>query len=212
MAVIQQWNQFQTTTGRFKEKSYDGDYMKAGKIAEKISLDFLADHPDVIGVKDISEIEVIQTADADALIKLRQGTNPLAEFKSDAHMGITSNVLIEVLRINHRAPQESAGVLGWSLRTEVRWIFVFGPRTGYLYQFKTADLRRAFQNYTEQVRENTKLHWVSTDRVKSTLCVLMPLKYCHGTFQVHDVLHYARRYIEGIDKLRLRFAPEPLEF
>lgn len=199
-------------TGRFKPKSYSGDYMRAGELAEKIVRDWLLEHPEVVGVVDVSQLREIQRIDTDIIVKLNDGTHPLAEIKWDRHLGVSGKVLLEVLRFNHKAPQEAAGVLGWTLRTEARWILYFAPALACVYQFKTAELRRCLQAYTDSRRAETEFIWVDTDRVKSTLCVLLPEADCGSAYQVHDVIEYARRYIPNIDQLRLRFAPQPLQF
>lgn len=199
-------------TGRFKPKSYDGDYMKAGHLAETIVRDWLRAHPEVLEVDDLTEVYQIQRTDMDITVRMRDGTHPLAEIKWDRHLGSTGKVLIEVLRFNHRAPQEAAATLGWTLRTEARWILYYAPRYAYVYQFKTAELRKHFQAYTELHRVNTEFVWISTDRIKSTLCIALPLAQCQGSFRVHDVVEFARPHMPQIDQLRLRFAPETLQW
>jgi len=199
-------------TGRFKARSYDGDYMKAGKIAEKVIIDWLTSHPDVIEVEDLRDVCEIQHTDMDITVRLRDGTHPLAEIKWDRHLGSTGKVLVEVLRLNHKAPTSVAGVLGWTLRTEARWILYFAPRFGYVYQFQTDALRHCLQCYTDAVRADTEFTWISTDRVKSTLCILLPLTACVGAFTVHDVIEFTRPHLPAIDQYRLRFAPEPLQW
>lgn len=200
----------QVRTGAFKPKSYDGDYMKLGQLGQNIVFDWLREHPEVVAVHDATELKLLQIADADALLCLRDGETPLAEIKTDSWLGRTPNVLVEVLRINHIALPEHAVNLGWTGRTVARWIMYVAISTGYVYQFSTARLRQRFQNYTGRMRQNTQFAFIPTDKTKSTIAVLMPLKECGGAYRVHDVLPYAKRYIPNIEQDRLRFAPESL--
>lgn len=202
----------QTTSGKFKAKSYAGDLMRVGDLAEAIVRDWLQAHPDVLGLVDLSRLAPFQRTDMDLAIRLQDGTHPIAEVKWDRNLGVSPYILVEVLRLNHQAPPEAAGALGWTLRTEARWILYFAPKLALVYQFKTDMLRRRVQQYTAQARHDTQFCWVSTDAVKSTLNLLLPVQACQGAFRVHDVIAYARRHIPAIDQLRLQFAPESLRW
>ena len=99
----------QTTTGADKARSYSGDYMAAGKKAEEIVMRYLQSKPYIIGLNDFRELRAVQEADVDIAIKTIDGRVTLAEIKSDWHLGVSGNVLFEVLRINHTAPPERSG-------------------------------------------------------------------------------------------------------
>lgn len=177
----------QTTTGSTKERSYSGDYMAAGKKAEEIVMKFLTDKPYIIGVSDFRQLKAIQEADVDIAIKTIDGRVTLAEIKSDWHLGVSGNVLFEVLRINHTAPPEKCLTLGWSGRTPATWILYYAPQVNKIYQFKTDDLRAAFQEYTKDARKGTYIDKVITDNIKMTINVLIPWKYCQNIARIYDV-------------------------
>ncbi len=217
MGIAQTTSPTAPVVSRYKERSYDGDYMKAGRLAERIVMDWLVNHPEVVEVDDLSHLRQLQRVDSDCAVCLRDGTTPLAEIKWDRWLGIKGNVLVEVLRLNHKGPSEVAGVLGWTLRTPARWILYYAPNLAQVYQFQTEQLRQSLQRYTEEMREKTRFSWVCTDRIKSARNSLVPVAYCEGAFRVHDVLKYAERYapdsIPEVMQLRLRyFAGESLQW
>ena len=174
-------------TGADKERSYNGDYMEDGRIAEQIVMTWLRRNSSVIGVDDWRELQVVREADVDCAVKLRDGRVRLAEIKSDKHLGVSGNVLFEVLRINHTCMSEKACVLGWSARSPATYFLYYAPEVKAIYVCRPDDLRSAFQNYTKNARKKTALCWVDTDRIKSTLNVLIPWEQCKQVFQVYDV-------------------------
>lgn len=182
----------QTTTGADKARSYSGDYMAAGKKAEEIVMRYLQTNPYIIGINDFRQLRAIQEADVDIAIKTIDGRVTLAEIKSDWHLGVSGNVLFEVLRINHTAPPDRSGTLGWSCRTPANYILYYAPQVHKIYKFKTCDLRAAFQRYTEEARKGTDIRkWVSvvkTDEIKTTINVLIPWKYCESIATIYSDL------------------------
>ena len=178
------------TPSASKERSYNGDYMKVGKKAEEIVLAFLKSRPDVLGVNDFRELRAVQEADIDFAIKTADGRVTLAEVKSDRHMGITGNVLYEVLRMNHTCIPEKSCVLGWSARTPAQYIFYYSPKLKKLYQFRSEQLRKAFQKYTQDVRK-PNFNFVPTDKIKTTLNVLIPISYWKNIVKIYDLSVFA---------------------
>jgi len=175
------------TTGADKQRSYNGDYMAAGKYAEAICLEFVKRSPSVLAIEDTRNLRVLREADVDCVMHLYDGRCHLAEFKSDAHLGVTGNVLFEVLRVNHTAPPEKSCVLGWSARSPAKFLLYFAPEKRCIYLCTFDGLRGAFQRYTRDQRKRTRLDWVNTDSIKSTVNVLIPWGYCEEVFTVHDV-------------------------
>ena len=178
------------TPSASKERSYNGDYMKVGKKAEEIVLAFLKSRPDVLGVNDFRELRAVQEADIDFAIKTIDGRVTLAEVKSDRHMGITENVLYEVLRMNHTCIPEKSCVLGWSARTPAQYILYYSPKLKKLYQFRSEQLRKAFQKYTQDVRK-PNFDFVPTDKIKTTLNVLIPISYWKNIVKIYDLSVFA---------------------
>jgi hypothetical protein len=174
-----------TTTGSDKPRSYSGDYMELGRKGSNIVLDWLCQRPQVIGVIDWRDVKVVQEIDVDFAIKTRDGRIVLAEVKTDSHLGVSGNVLFEVLRLNHRAPLEHCLTLGWGGRSPAQYFLLYAPVPHVIYQCKAADFRQVFQSYTGKTRKQTRLTWVNTDDVKSTLNVLIPWKYCKDIFTIH---------------------------
>ena len=173
------------TTGATKDRSYSGDYMKEGIAAQEIVLDFLRKRPDVIGVDDLSELKVMQEADVDCMIKTSDGLVTLAEIKSDKHIGVSGNILFEVLRINHTAQPDHCVTLGWSARTPAKYLIYFSPVLNKIFVISSNELRSAMQRYTKDSRKRTNINYVETDSIKSTVNILIPQRYCK--FSIFDL-------------------------
>jgi len=167
------------------ERSYNGHYMKAGQAAEARVLGWLEVHSGVIGVEDLRGLRQMREADVDCSVQLVDGRMVLAEIKSDWHLGVSGNVLFETLRINHTAPPDRAVTLGWSARTPARWILYYAPQKDCIYQISTDDLRSGLQAYTSELRSRSRLSYVETDRIKSTVNVLIPERFV--AHRVHEL-------------------------
>ncbi len=176
----------QVTTGADKPRSYEGDYMEAGRKAEEIVLGFLRELPSVLALEDTRNLRVMREADVDCVLHLYDGTCLLAEIKSDSHLGVSGNVLFEVLRINHTCGPDRACVLGWSARSPATWLIYYAPSANRIYVCRFDDLRRVFQRHTQTKRKATRLSWVDTDAIKSTVNVLIPWEECKDIFRVYD--------------------------
>lgn len=170
-----------------RKRSYDGAYQAAGKKAEGIVIDWLRGRPWVIGLEDLRDDRVMRQADVDLSIQIMDGRNPLAEIKSDWHLGKSGNVLFEVLRINHTAPHDRAATLGWSARSPATWLLFYAPQVAAIYMWRFEDYRKAFQNYTKDIRKGARLDYVETDHIKSTVNVLVPWRYCEASCQIFPV-------------------------
>jgi ribosomal protein L19 len=179
------------TPSASKERSYNGEYMQVGKQAEEIVLSFLKSRPDVLGVNDFRDLRAVQEADIDFAIKTRDGRVTLAEVKSDRHVGMTGNILFEVLRINHTCISEKSCVLGWSARTPAQFILYYSPQLKRLYQFRSEQLRKAFQQYSRDNRKKMRIDVVPTDKIKTTINVLIPKPYWQNIVHIHDLSDFA---------------------
>ncbi|MBN1287861.1 MAG: hypothetical protein JXB47_20855 [Anaerolineae bacterium] len=204
--------QLTVTTGAHKAPSYSGDYMAAGRQAEEIVIAWLHDRPQVLGVDDFRALRVVQEYDVDVGIKTADGRTLLAEIKSDRHLGKTGNVLFELLRINHTCHTDHAGALGWSLRSPATWLLYYAPAAGQVWQCRFDSFRRVFQHYTHQVRTDSaeflrRSRVVLTDRIKTTVNLLIPLERCalagKPIFTVHTLdlaqVEATRRRLSGND-------------
>lgn len=170
-----------------QERSYRGRYMQAGEEAEEIVFQWLLKQPYVVELKDLRGSKPVQDTDIDAAIFLRDGRTVLAEIKSDRHLGVSDNILFEVLRIQHTAEPVRCAVLGWSVRSPAQWLIYYAPSVNKIYQVSFEDLRKVFQAYTRAERDKVKTIWVNTDNIKSTLNVLIPWSWCKEIFKVHDL-------------------------
>lgn len=168
---------FDTTPSADRKRSYDGGYMAAGKRAEEIVLEWLMTRPWVVDVEDLRPYRPMREADVDCSIALTDGRVTLAEIKSDRHLGVSKNFLFEVLRINHTAPPDAAVKLGWSARSPARYGLLYAPVTKIIHKISMDDYRAALQDYTKEVRRKTNISYVETDRIKSTVNILIPERF-----------------------------------
>lgn len=178
MKVSDVFPPFSTTTGRQKERSYNGDYMKLGREGESAVLRFLKQRPQVVGVADFRDLRVIQEADIDFAVSTRDGRVTLAEVKADSWLGTSGNLLCEVMRINHTCVPDRAGYLGWAFRSPAKWLLYYAPPSkNQIWQISFDDLRRGLQNYTREQRAQSNVKIVETDSIKTTFNILVPEKY-----------------------------------
>lgn len=178
-------------TGAAKQRSYNGDYMQRGKEAERIVMRFLEYNSNVIGVDDLRQLRVMRESDVDLSVKLMDGRVILAEIKSDWYLGVSGNVLFESLRINHTASPNAALTLGWSARSPANWLLYYAPQKKSLYIGSFGAFRSAMQKYTKDARKQTRIDYVETDSIKSTINILIPWRYCQDVFNIYDLTFYA---------------------
>lgn len=167
-------------------RSYNGHYHDVGKYAEELVLPWLKSHPDVLSVDDLRDLRPMQKADVDAILYTRDGLVALVEIKSDYHLGASGNILFEVLRINHTAPSDFCCALGWSARSPAKWLAIYAPQTECVWLASFEDYRDCFQTYTKNQRDKTRVIWVNTDSIKSTLNILIPYT-AMGCFTKHSI-------------------------
>lgn len=181
--------------GEENGKSYDGDMAKVGKNAEETVISWLKENPQILDVVDTRDVEVLQHADVDCIIKTVDGRHILAEIKSDQHIKDDKNVLFEAIRINHACNSDRAVTLAWTARSPAKWIFYFNPKTKKLYRCLLDDLRKAFQIHTRDKRVNTESRWINTDSTKSTFIFLIPYVNCSlsgkSIFTVYDLSNFS---------------------
>ncbi len=104
MDWIREPEKMNTTPSETRPRSYDGDYMAAGRAAEGIVMAWLHEQPQFIGVESLTGLRQLREADVDCSFSLSDGRVTFAEIKSDRWLGKTGRVLFEVLRINHKVP------------------------------------------------------------------------------------------------------------
>jgi hypothetical protein len=168
---------FDTIPSHDRKRSYNGGYMAFGTNTENGVIEWLKKLPWVDGVDDVRAVNALQGADVDCSIRLRDGRVVLAEIKGDQHLGRSPNFLFETLRINHTAFADKAVTLGWSARSPATSLLYYAPSTCSICHLTMNDFRRAMQNYTKVARGNTKLSYVETDAIKSTVNILIPSEY-----------------------------------
>jgi len=171
------------------KKSYSGDYMKVGIIAENIIIKFLNSKSNILEIIDKRYDEEYQRKEIDIIIKMNDERIIKCEIKSDWHLGVSGKVLFEVLRINHNTLDPSYAVnIGWSARTEADEVLYYAPQVNSIYRVTVNKLITAMQEYTQEARTDTFINIVPTDNIKSTVNILIPWKpYCENIFNIYKL-------------------------
>jgi hypothetical protein len=177
---------YKTTPSASRPRSYSGEYMQQGKEGERVVKEWLKTLPFVKSVLDVSDVEEKQRDEVDVEYELHDGRRLSGEIKTDNHLGVSGNFLVEVLRVNHTAPDEGAVTLGWFARSKAKYLFCYAPQVGKIYWGKFADLRRAFQEYAEKMRGKMTVSIVPTDAIKTTINFLVPLDVFGKVLKVED--------------------------
>ena len=167
-----------------RQRSYNGGYMDLGKKGETVVIEWLRKNPHILGVNDLRELRVMQEADVDCSISTKDGRVVLAEIKTDSHLGITENVLFEILRINHTAPPDKCLTLGWAARSPAKMLFYYAVNINKIYYCEFEKLRIAFQKYTKQKRKGSNINVVPTDNIKTTINILIPMEFVKDIFTI----------------------------
>lgn len=174
-------------TGSDKPRTYNGDYMELGKLGEGQVLRWLQSNTQVIGVDDLRDLRPMQTADVDCSIHLTDGRVHLAEIKTDSWLGKSDNMIFEVLRINHTAAPDLSCVLGWSAKSPARWIIWYAPAVNSIYLISSDDFRKAMQAYTNDNRASITMDYTPTDKIKSTVSILVPSRYWKSYTKIYKL-------------------------
>lgn len=175
-------------TGADKSRSYSGDYMAAGRASEELVLSWLVAKTNVVKLRDVSDHPEYQDKDVDLLVWLEGAPRELrCEVKRDEHLGQSGNVLFEFARIYHTTDPGLSVQLGWSVYSWADIFIYHAAATQQLWLCRADDLRRAFQRYSEEARRRIRFNPVATDRIKTTINVLIPEKYCKSVFTIYDV-------------------------
>lgn len=174
-------------TGTKKPRSYSGDYMDIGKQGEKVVIEWVKERPNVLGITDYREIREVHEADVDVGVRLYSGQICLAEIKTDTHLGISGNILNEVLRINHYAEHQYAGYLGWTLRSPAEWLLYYAPNRNRpaIYKAKFSDIRLVLQRFTKE--NDIQFQITRTDEIKTTYNFLIPESEYDGIFAIIEL-------------------------
>lgn len=168
------------------QRSYSGHYMDAGRNAEMIVMKWLRQRPSIIGIDDLRNLKAMREADVDASVRLYDGRIALVEIKSDWHLGVSGNILFEVLRINHTCSSEASCTLGWSARSPAKWLLFYAPQIDAIYMITFNDYRKGMQKFTRDVEPNKHIITVRTDAIKTTLNLLIPETYIQG-LKVYEI-------------------------
>lgn len=159
-----------------KSRSYNGDYMREGKEGESYVYDFLKSRSNVKNIDDLRDDPEWQQRDVDFRVRRHDASELLVDAKSDVHMGISPNVLFELLRINHTSDDFPVRY-GWSVASGAALFCIWSPPLMRLYRVWADDLRSAMRRYTDHARKNTRIDIVPTDRIKTTVNILIPRAY-----------------------------------
>jgi hypothetical protein len=180
-----------TTPSASRPRSYSGGYMDAGKVGEAIFLKFLRADPDTACVLDVRSDKHWQDCDVD--FRVRRGTGEWwsVEGKYDRHLDKTGNVLFELFRVNHTAPQQRLYVVGWSVRSAAEHLLFYAPSTHTIHSIRMLQYRLACANAVRQGKCRCDL--VPTDEKKTTINAYFPQKFVQemSSYQVYDADSFA---------------------
>lgn len=156
-------------------RSYDGDMMDEGRVAERIVAGWLASEYDgrVISVVDDPEW---QEREVDFLVTSPTRRTALTvEAKSDRHIANSGNVLFELARVHHTA--STVAYNGWSVFSQAELLVVYCPPASSLYVMRMQHLREGLQAYCRAVRGAMRVIVTPTDTDRTTINVLIPMDY-----------------------------------
>lgn len=168
-----------------RERSYSGDMMDEGKVAEIVALDFLERHPQIISVDDLRDDPEWQAQDVDFRAHLYDGREWLVDAKSDVHLA-GKNMLFEVLRINHTNGDFPVR-LGWSVHSSAKSFLIYSPSEQRLYSVLKCELNDAMRRETRSIRSLGNWRFIKTDTIKSTIIILIPKQHIrYSTYECVD--------------------------
>lgn len=156
-----------------RSRSYSGDMMREGSDGEARAYDFLS-RLSHAHIEDVRSDSFWQQRDVDYLFTRMDDSVLTVEVKSDRHIAQSGNVLFELARLHHTS-RDVCAYLGWSVFTEADRLLVWCPPAERLYVFVVSELRSAMQRYTQKTRQLMKLNIVSTDTLRTTINILIPL-------------------------------------
>lgn len=169
----------------------NGELLQIGKAAERMAESWFASQ--CLHWIDVSNHANYQRREIDFLATdYRTGHERTYEVKSDQHIHRSGNFLFEPVRIHHTAARNCA-YLGWSVFTEADYILVWSPPAQCLYVVEASAARQGFQRYTAARRASTRITWITSDAARSTLNVLIPLRYI--PHEIH--IYHAGRWQKG---------------
>lgn len=152
--------------------------MAAGQQAEEIVMSYFKHRSDVEKIIDCRLNPERQDQEIDFDVFLKNGKKIFVEVKSDAYLGKSGNILFEFARINHTVVDTLFSIrLGWSARSRATHFVYYAPSCHSLYFVQVFRLREAMQKYTLKERKQTRIDYVATDSIKSTLNILIPIEY-----------------------------------
>jgi hypothetical protein len=182
--------QLHAVVSKTNVRSYDGEYMEIGSNAEEIIINWINNLKGVHKIVDLRDDREMQDQEIDIAIDLTNGRSATAEIKSDWWLSTTGNMLFEFSRINHTARTEHCVKLGWSVRSKAKWLLVFAPKSNQVFKVTFQDFREAFQAYTREQRDKSKIlqiDYTNTDEIKSTLNCLVPFSYFKDCVDIFDL-------------------------
>lgn len=171
-----------------RERSYSGGYMDLGKRGEELALEWLRKNPQIVDCDDLRDLRPMQKADVDCQIFTQDGKVALVEIKTCSYLGTTNNVVFELARINHTSRPDYAVTLGWSARSPATYILYVALSINQIWIARFESFRRAIQQYTKEHRKRTQIIYTETDNIKSTINILLPMKYaeCFKRYKLNE--------------------------
>jgi len=163
------------------------DLMPIGEAAEAVAKSFFNTLPLEKPPIDVRHDPKWQAKKVDYLLPLKGGGMEYAEVKSDRHIAFKGNALFETLRIHHTA--QTCAYLGWSVVSLSQKIYVWCPPAQRLFVYRTRDLQRGMQEYTQRTRGAMRLAIVETDATRTTINILVPLQYVP-----HRIYRFAKQW------------------
>jgi hypothetical protein len=154
--------------------NYEGELMKIGSEAEEVVISMFAQVMPQVQLEDVRDLAEWQRVDVDFRAHFPDGKIINLEVKSDQHITSKGNFVFELARITHEA--EDCALLGWSVFSEAQRVLIWCPPSKILYVFHMTDYRKAMQRYTQEKRQEMRLSIITTDRARTTINILVPIK------------------------------------
>lgn len=167
--------------------SYEGEMMREGRDGEAKVLSLLQSFSTVLHIDDVRDVPAWRARDVDFLVSKRNGEALRVEAKSDRYIASTGNFCFELARVHHKAGEFFRA--GWSVFSEATHVFVWCAEAGYMYEMSMDNVRAGFRQMVRSSKQ-MQVSTVQTDRERTTLNVLVPLRYIEHARYTHAFGHW----------------------
>jgi len=183
--------------GRQIKRSYSGAYMSAGAETQTTVMEWLRTQPWVSQVKDHTNNMAMQSLEIDCTVILPDKAQATVEIKRDSHLGVSGNVLFELLRTYHNS--YSPFGLGWGGKTCADYFLLHAISVNKVYMCLRSDLQECAQKYLRENTRDVRFVTIPTDADCTTVALLIPWSTCASIFTVYDlVVEDAEDFLDGV--------------